>query len=178
MTAYDAEAIERDGLDGGKMLLRIDLDQPGTLPTLTAVAAGVSALARRGLMAMVEPLPYRTPAGGGRPALVKDTVALTRCIAVAAALGDTSAWTWLKLPAWDGVETFMASTSMPTLLLGGEPSPDPEADRRAWARALAVPHVRGYVIGRALLYPPGGDVAGAIATAADLLTAAIDAKEF
>lgn len=176
MTAYDADAIARDGLDGGKVLLRVDLDQPGTLPTLTAVAAAVSALARHRLMAMVEPLPYRT-GDDGRSALVKDPVALTRCIAIASALGDTSAYTWLKLPAWDGVEEFMAATSMPTLLLGGEPSPDPDADRRAWARALAVPHVRGYVIGRALLYPPDGDVAGAIATAADLLTAAIAAKE-
>jgi hypothetical protein len=176
MTAYDAEAIERDGLDGGKMLLRIDLDQPGTLPTLTAVANGVSALARRRLLAMVEPLPYRT-GEGARPALVKDPVALTRCIAVASALGDTSAYTWLKLPAWDGIEEFMAATSMPTLLLGGEPSADPEADRQAWARALAVPHVRGYVIGRALLYPSDGDVTTAIATAAALLDAAIAAKE-
>src|SRR4029078_12586576 len=52
---YGAEAIARQGLQGGKMLLRIDPDDPATAPTLQACAAAVDALAERGLMAMVEP---------------------------------------------------------------------------------------------------------------------------
>ena len=34
---------------------------------------------------------------------------------------------------------------------------------------MAVPVVRGLVVGRALLYPPDGDVAAAIARAADIV---------
>lgn len=176
MTAYSAQAIARAGLDGGKMLVRIDLDDPRTLPTLTAVAAGISGLAANGLMAMVEPLPYRS-ADGERSVLDRSPNALIRAVAISSALGETSAYTWLKLPAWDDVERIMATTSLPTLLLGGAPAADPEQDRKAWARALAVPQVRGYVIGRALLYPPDDDVAGAIAVAADLLESAVAAKQ-
>jgi hypothetical protein len=40
----------------------------------------------------------------------------------------------------------------------------------AWERALAEPTVRGLVVGRALLYPPDGDVAAAVSRAADLVT--------
>ena len=54
-TAYDADTIAANGLDGGKMLTRIALDDPGTAPTLEACGNAVTALARRGLMAMVEP---------------------------------------------------------------------------------------------------------------------------
>ncbi len=176
MTSFDTESIVAAGYEGGKMLLRIDLDDPGSLPTLVAVAEAVSALAAAGLMAMVEPLPYRTDPDTGRSTLVKDDDALIKAVGVASALGTSSAYTWMKLPAWGDIEKVMASTSMPTLLLGGAPSGDPEADRAEWARALAVPHVRGYTIGRSLLYPPDGDVAAAIDAAAAVLTTAIHAK--
>ncbi|MEM9036131.1 MAG: aldolase [Actinomycetota bacterium] len=175
MTGYDTESLVAAGFEGGKMLLRIDDDDAGTLPTLEACAAAVSELAAAGLMAMLEPLPYRRV--DGRAKLDPSEDALIRAIGVASALGTSTAHTWMKLPATADVERVMATTSMPTLLLGGAPGPDPEADRRAWARALAVPHVRGYVIGRSLLYPPDGDVAGAVGAAADLLITAIEAKE-
>jgi hypothetical protein len=174
MTAYDPRSVERAGLEGGKMLVRIDDGDPGTLPTLEACARAVTELAERRLVAMLEPLPYRTV--DGRATLDPDPDRLIRAVGVASALGGSSAYTWMKLPASSEVERVMATTSMPTLLLGGAPGPDPEAERRAWARALAVPQVRGYVIGRALLYPPDGDVAGAIGSAADVLEAAIEAK--
>ena len=55
-TAMDAATIcAAVGFDGGKMLTRIALDDPGTAPTLEASANAISELADRGLMAMVEP---------------------------------------------------------------------------------------------------------------------------
>src|SRR5262249_3819702 len=45
-TGYDAAAIERMGFDGGKMLLRIDPDDPATADTMQACAPAASALAR------------------------------------------------------------------------------------------------------------------------------------
>ncbi|MEJ7720077.1 MAG: hypothetical protein WKF58_06345 [Ilumatobacteraceae bacterium] len=63
-------------------------------------------------------------------------------------------------------------TTQPLLLLGGAPGPDPAATLASWERALAQPTVRGLVVGRALLYPPDGDVAGAVDRAAALVSAA------
>jgi hypothetical protein len=57
-------------------------------------------------------------------------------------------------------------------VLGGVPSGDLDADLQSWGRALRPPTVRGLVVGRALLYPPDGDVAAAVAGAAAVLRAA------
>ena len=54
-TAYTADEIAARGLEGGKTLTRICLEDPGTVKTLEATATAVTALAERGLMAMVEP---------------------------------------------------------------------------------------------------------------------------
>ena len=53
-TAYTASGIEAARLDGGKML-RIDPADPVTAATLGACGDAVSALAGRGLVAMIEP---------------------------------------------------------------------------------------------------------------------------
>ncbi|NUS58733.1 MAG: hypothetical protein HOV66_28355, partial [Streptomycetaceae bacterium] len=41
-TAYSADAIAASGLDGGKMLVRVDDDDPATVRTLEACAGAVS----------------------------------------------------------------------------------------------------------------------------------------
>jgi len=170
-TGYDADAVERFGLEGGKMLLRIDDADPGTAPTIEACARAVSDLASRGLMAMVEPLPYERDTAGALQ-LRRDSGSLVRAITVASALGVTSSSTWLKLPSCDDPELVFAATTLPCVVLGGVPGPDPAADLRSWGRALRQPAVRGLVVGRALLYPPDGDVSGAVAAAGRVLRAA------
>ena len=42
-------------MNGGKMLCRIDLDDPGTVATMEACARAVDELASHGLIAMLEP---------------------------------------------------------------------------------------------------------------------------
>ncbi|WP_456297885.1 Cgl0159 family (beta/alpha)8-fold protein, partial [Actinophytocola xanthii] len=54
-TGYDALSIARYGFDGGKMLLRIDLTDELTAPTLESCALAVDELADARLVAMVEP---------------------------------------------------------------------------------------------------------------------------
>src|SRR5699024_1504728 len=54
-TGYTTRAIVDSGLDGGKMLLRIDLDDPGSVRTMEASARAVDELAAAKVMAMVEP---------------------------------------------------------------------------------------------------------------------------
>lgn len=170
-TGYDARSIADKGLEGGKMLLRIDDQDPSVAGTLEGCAQAVSELADRGLMAMVEPLPYHREEDGTLT-LRKDVPALARAITIASALGTTSAHTWLKMPACDDPETVFNATTLPCVVLGGVPSPDPEQDLESWGGALKQPAVRGLVVGRALLYPPDGDVRGAVAAAASVLRAA------
>jgi hypothetical protein len=170
-TAYDPAHLVASNLDAGKMLLRIDDHDPGTVPTLQACAATVQELNDRHLLAMVEPIPY-TKDEGGRAVWDHDPLRLVRAVGVCAALGGSSAYTWLKIQATADIATVAAMTTQPLLLLGGAPGPDPEVTFAAWERALHEPTVRGLVVGRALLYPPDGDVAAAVARAADLVTQA------
>jgi hypothetical protein len=170
-TGYDAASIERYRLQGGKMLLRIDDRDPSTAGTLEGCAQAVAELADRGLMAMVEPLPYHRNDDGSL-SLRKDAPALARAITVASALGTTSAHTWLKMPSCDEPDVVFGATTLPCVVLGGVPGPDPAADLQSWGQTLVQPSVRGLVVGRALLYPPDGDVRGAVAAAANVLRAA------
>ena len=170
-TGYDADSIAANRLEGGKMLLRIDDRDPSTAGTIEACADAVSELAEAGLIAMVEPLPYHRE-DDGRLTLLKDTHALARAITVASGLGTTSAHTWLKMPSSDQPEEVFAATTLPCVVLGGVPSADPAHDLESWGRSLVQPTVRGLVVGRALLYPPDGDVRGAVDAAAGVLRVA------
>ena len=167
-TGYDARGIVDAGLDGGKMLLRIDYEDPRTADTLAACAAAVDDLAERGIMAMVEPFISRRRDGRVVNDLSADAVIAS--MAIASGLGRTSARTWLKLPAVADMERVMEASTLPALILGGAVSEDADAARASWARALALPTVRGLVIGRSLLFPPDDDVAGAVDNTVGLLS--------
>ena len=166
-TAYGADDIAAGGLDGGKMLTRIALGDPGTAATLEASAKAVTELAEHGLMAMVEP--FLSERREGRVVNLLDPDSTIKSIHIASGLGATSAHTWLKLPVVDDLPRVMDATTLPTLLLGGDPHGDPHDTYVSWARALDLPAVRGLVVGRALLYPPDGDVAAAVDIAAGLV---------
>ncbi|MPZ63685.1 MAG: aldolase [Propionibacteriales bacterium] len=166
-TAYDAESIAAMGLDGGKMLCRIDPQDDATARTLEACGAAVSGLARRGLLAMVEPFISHRVHGRVRNDLSSEAV--MRSITVASGLGATSAYTWLKLPVVHDMERVLAASTLPTLLLGGEVSDDQDATFERWAEALKLPNVVGMVVGRTLLYPPDDDVAAAVDTTVGLM---------
>lgn len=169
MTAYSAATLDANGLDGGKVLLRLADDDAGTAPTLEACARAVDECAERGLPIMVEPLPYHRDPHTGAAALLDDEDALLRAVAVGSGLGGTSSATWLKVPASRNPERMLATTSLPALILGGTPGADPDATYASWERAMQVPNVRGLVVGRSLLYPADGDVAGAIERAAAIV---------
>jgi hypothetical protein len=155
------------GFDGGKMLLRIDPDDPATVATMQACAQAVSSLAERRLMAMIEPfISHRTD---GRVLNDLAPEAMIRALTIASGLGTTSAYTWLKVPVVEDMEQVMAASTLPALLLGGEVADDPESTFAGWQKALRLPNVMGLVAGRSLLYPADGDVAAAVDTAVSLL---------
>lgn len=166
-TGFTAASIAAHGLEGGKMLTRVALDDHGTAPTLEASAAAVGELAAAGLMALVEP--FLSVVEDGKVRNLLDPDSTIRSVHIASGLGATSAHTWLKLPVVDDLPRVMDATTLPTLLLGGDPQGHPDDTYAAWGAALDIPAVRGLVVGRALLYPAGGDVAAAVDIAAGLV---------
>jgi hypothetical protein len=167
MTGYDVAGVVAARLDAAKMLNRIDLDDPGTVAMLETAGRTVTALARARRVAMLEPFLSRRVDGRVVNDLSPDAV--IKSVHITQGLGATSAWTWLKLPVVAEMERVMDATTLPTLLLGGDPTGHPEETYARWRNALALPSVRGLVIGRTLLYPPDDDVAGAVDTAAALV---------
>ena len=160
-TGYDAPSIAASGYQGGKMLLRIDPEDPATVATMQSCAHAVDGLAREKVMAMVEPfISRRDDTGRIRNDLTPEAV--IRSATVSAGLATTSAYTWLKLPVVDDMEAVLAATTLPVVLLGGEVSADQDAQFAAWSKALSSPTVRGMVVGRSLLFPPDGDVEAAV----------------
>jgi hypothetical protein len=166
-TAYDPDTIVAMGLDGGKMLLRVALDDPLTAATLESCARAVAALAARKLPAMIEPFMSRRV--DGRVEHVLTAEAGIRVVSISSALGPTSAYTWLKIPIVPELDRVVDATTLPTLILGGEVAADEDAMFESWRAALSLPRVAGLVIGRSLLYPPGGDVAAAVDVASRLV---------
>ena len=166
-TGYTAAAIARDGLTGGKMMLRVADDDPATARTMEACAKAIDALAALGLPAMIEVFASRTVDGKTTNDLSVD--AMTRAIAIASGLGGSSARVWLKLPVVAEMERLLSATTLPVVLLGGDPGKDRDATYARWAKAMQLPQVRGLVAGRTLLYPPDGDVAAAVDAAAAIV---------
>lgn len=174
-TAYDVPTMVRSGIDFGKTLLRINLGDAGTASTLETTAQVVTAAATARLPVMIEP--FMTGTHDGRIANDLSTDAVVLSVAIASGLGASSAYTWLKLPVVAEMERVMASTTLPTLLLGGDSGVDPDETFAAWEDALGLPGVRGLTVGRTLLYPPDGDVASAVDTAARLVHSRLPSKE-
>ncbi len=162
MTGATAASTAAANMNGGKMLCRIDLDDPGTVATLAACANAVDELAAHGLIAMLEPFMSSRVDGKVRNDLSPDAV--IKSVHIGQGLGATSAYTWMKLPVVDEMDRVMESTTMPTLLLGGDPT-DPDEAFASWEKALSLPSVRGLIVGRTLLYPADDDVSSAVATA-------------
>jgi DhnA family fructose-bisphosphate aldolase class Ia len=167
-TAYDVEAMSRDGLDFAKNLIRINLADAGSVNTLEASSLAVDEAVKAKLPIMLEPFMSEWVNGAIKNDLSTDAV--IKSVAIAAGLGNSSAYSWLKLPVVEDMARVMASTTLPTLLLGGDPA-EGEEDKLfvEWGNALSLPGVRGLVVGRSLLYPAKGDVVSAIDSAAALV---------
>jgi DhnA family fructose-bisphosphate aldolase class Ia len=166
-TGYDVRGTIDAGFEGAKMLLRIDLEDPGTVATLQQCGQAITDLNRAELIAMVEPF----MSSRLDDKIVNDLSpdAVIKSVHIAQGLGASSAYTWMKLPVVHEMERVMDATTLPTLLLGGDPEGAPDETYAAWEAALALPSVRGLVVGRTMLYPTDDDVANAVDTAVALV---------
>lgn len=166
-TAYTIPRIVEDGLDFAKNLVRVNLKDPATVRTLEHSARAVDMAADAKIPLMLEPFMSSWIDGKAVNDLSSDAVAMS--IAIAQGLGSTSAYSWLKVPVVEGMERVMESTTLPTLLLGGETHGRLDSAFESWQNALTLPGVRGLVVGRSLLYPADGNVEQAVATAASMV---------
>ena len=159
VTGGTPAACTQWGLDGGKFLLRICDDDPGSLKTLLAAAQAVNELNALRLPTFLEPLPVVRQDNSFK--VVKTPEALAQIAGVASALGDSSRYLWLKLPYCDDYDIVAKATTLPILLLGGESSGDPASFLRQIESGLAAgPSVRGALVGRNVLYPGDADPLG------------------
>jgi len=138
-------------LDGAKMLLRIDDEDPNSLKTITYCTEAINHLLYLNLPMFLEPLPV-VREKSGLLKVKKDAESLATIVGVASALGESSSRLWLKLPYCDNFQIVAQSTTLPILLLGGE-SQDEKVVLKGIKAALADhPNVCGTMIGRNILY--------------------------
>ncbi|GLF93624.1 Cgl0159 family (beta/alpha)8-fold protein [Streptomyces yaizuensis] len=169
-TGHRPQDLARLGFDAGKLLLRIDYADQGSVETLHSTARAVDEMAERRLPVFVEPFICHRVDGQLRTDLSAEAV--TRSIAIASGLAGTSAYTWLKVPVTENpadMAAVMETSTLPAVILGGEIGDDQDGAYEKWRGALRLPTVQGLVVGRSLLYPADGDVAGAVDTAVGLL---------
>jgi len=166
-TAYDIPGLVRDKLDFAKTLTRINFADPGSASTLEATGHAVSAAAAARIPIMIEPFVSEWVDGTVRNILT--TEATIRSLAICAALGNSSAYTWLKIPVVPQMEKVLAASTLPTLLLGGDTQEELATLMKQWSLALALDGVRGLVVGRSLLFPKAGEVESAIDQAVELV---------
>ncbi|MET7766231.1 deoxyribose-phosphate aldolase [Streptomyces sp. NPDC005393] len=172
-TGHRPQDIARLGFDAGKLLLRIDYDDAGSLTTMLTTARAIDEMAEHRLPVFVEPFISRRI--GGKVSNDLSAEAVTKSIAIASGLAGTSAYTWLKVPVTDDPDEMaavMETSTLPAVLLGGDVGTSPKDQEGAyerWGKALRLPTVQGLVVGRSLLYPAEGSVETAVDTAVGLL---------
>jgi hypothetical protein len=155
-TGCTPERLRELRADGGKMMYRLDPQDPASGRTILACAHALNELGRRGLAAFLEPLGGSRGPDGFHPA--KDAATLVRQCGIGAALGETSAHVWLKVPYGEGFDRVSRATTLPVLLLGGPARESPLDTLRDFVDGMAAgANVRGAIIGRNLLFPGEGD---------------------
>ncbi|HEX8117717.1 MAG TPA: hypothetical protein VF521_10640, partial [Pyrinomonadaceae bacterium] len=160
-----AESCKEWGIDGAKILLRLCDSEPDSLKTLLATVRAITELNAVGLPMFLESLPVVKEDDGkhGVYRVVKTAEELARTAGAAAALGDSARYLWLKLPYCENYEMVANSTTLPILLLGGEPVGDATPFLRELHAGLrAGPNVRGALVGRNILFPGEDDPLAAI----------------
>lgn len=148
-------------LDGAKILLRLCDAEPDSLKTLLDTVRAITELNAVGLPMFLESLPVEKTEDGYK--VIKTAEELARTAGAAAALGDSARYLWLKLPYCENYAMVAGATTLPILLLGGEPVGDATPFLRELAAGLkAGANVRGALVGRNILYPGDDDPLAAI----------------
>jgi hypothetical protein len=156
--SYSAESLAHFRLDGGKMMFRFVPDDERTLWQIDYCAKAITDLNRHDLVPFVEPL--RMDHVDGKWVSKNTADELLKLVGVIGGLGDSSRYTWLKLPYCEDFVRVTLATSMPILMLGGPSKQDPRPIYRDFAAGMATrSNVRGALVGRNVSFPGPEDPA-------------------
>ena len=171
-TGHRPEDIARLGFDAGKLLLRIDYDDPGSLDH---PAVHRPRRRRDGRRAGCRSSSSRSSAAAcdGRVRNDLSAEAVTRSIAIASGPRRHLRLHLAEGPRHRGPRRHGRGhgdlhAARRAARRRGRAS-DQEGAYEKWRKALRLPTVQGLVVGRSLLYPADGDVAAAVDTAVGLL---------
>lgn len=165
-TCFTPRQLKRLNFEGGKLMYRLDPADPRSIDAVSDSANAITALYRDNLYAFLEPMSVRRKPDGDYET-IRTVDALAKDAGAAAALGESSARTWLKLSYTPGYECVAAATTLPILMLGGAARENPLSildDFHDGMRAGA--NVRGVMVGRNVAFAAGHDpraVAAAVA---------------
>lgn len=156
ITGTDAATCRQMNLDGAKILFRMEPESRDSLQTMMACVQGVRDMSGEKLPIFLEPLPVQKD--GGSYSVIKDADLLSELVSLTAALGNTSRYTWLKLPFTENFKKVVQATTLPIVILGGGKSSDIKEVLTDLGAALNTGHqVRGAMFGRNLLFPDAVD---------------------
>jgi DhnA family fructose-bisphosphate aldolase class Ia/sugar phosphate isomerase/epimerase len=155
-TAYKVKEIAELGMEGAKMMFRIDLETSQarySQNTLVECSNIVRECGQYNIIPFVEPLPVKFE--NGKYHIKNNYVDIIKTIGVATAIGGTSSHKiWLKIPYVENFEQVARSTSNPILLLGGASTGHATDTIISFEKALgAGPNIKGALVGRNMLYP-------------------------
>jgi DhnA family fructose-bisphosphate aldolase class Ia len=155
-TSFTAEAISRLRLDGAKLMVRIEDQEPASLRTIDYCVHAINQLNALHIPVFLEPLPVKLT--DGKYKVQENPTDLAKIAGVASALGDSSANIWLKLPYCDDYHKVSRATTLPILMLGGEAKGDPTGTLAQFAKGMhAGTNIRGALVGRNILFPGDDD---------------------
>jgi DhnA family fructose-bisphosphate aldolase class Ia len=162
-TSVTAAGLERLGADGGKLMIRIDKQELGSLRTLEAAGRACDEMLARDLVQFVEVLPVKRAESGSWETQF-DPGVLIQEIGIGQALGSSAHKRWLKVPFTRDFGRVARSTTLPLLILGGAPVGTAEVFLDQLRAAMeAGPNVCGAMVGRNVTYP-GADAPADVAS--------------
>lgn len=170
MTAMTTEHLLEMGCDGGKMLLRFDVEKYSrySIATMDYCAKAVSECRKVGLPTFIEPLPVENKGDGYK--VIMEANALIQVIGVAVSLGGSTSDMWIKVPVVPEYNRVVKSTTLPILMLGGASKENPLSTIRAFEQGMGEgANVRGVMVGRNVLYSGKDDPLAVVEAIAKLV---------
>lgn len=155
-TAFTAARMAQMGLEGAKLMFRLEPQEYASGRTITSCARAIDDCLDHRLTVFLEALVVRYDAG--KYVVDNSVEAQVKVCGVASGLGKSSWRTWLKLPYSVDLPRVAQATTCPILLLGGPAAGDPACILGEFAQGMAAGgNVRGALIGRNVLYPGQDD---------------------
>ncbi len=160
VTAYSIDDIRNLGLDGAKMMFRLDLETNMarySQKTLETCSKMIRQCNKYNIPVFIEPLPVERQSDGSYKVKM-NSEDLIKTIGIATALGGRSSNMWLKVPYVEDYEYVVRSTSNPILMLGGASTGNPTDILENFEKGLgAGSNILGCLVGRNLLFPGHDD---------------------